>query len=296
MNKYIIVLIVIIILSTFLGFLYSNENKQVMKNYDTIESITNFSKKNSGNAIASSGNTSTFNVRYDSNKLDTQYHADFDSYKNPDLAGNIVYYQPGSFTYNSSSYVPHYEDSVFLSRKNKIIPDTFIDSTAKIGFCHFYKSQPNMIEQKCNEMNSEKCASTECCVSLGGQKCVYGNENGPIMKANYSDFLIKNKDFYYHKGNCYGNCTQGNIYISGNVNASQSSNATISTGNESNIQKCENLTKDKCNTVDYCVLLKGTSCVSGDKNGPTLKENEKPLDLNIDYYYYLNKCYGKCAG
>jgi len=43
-------------------------------------------------------------------------------------------------------------------------------------------------------------------VLLGGQKCVAGNENGPTMKANYSDFLVLNKDFYYYQGKCYGNC------------------------------------------------------------------------------------------
>jgi hypothetical protein len=208
MNKYIIVLISIIILSTLLDFLYSNKN-----DYD-YAIVENFSSGNviSGNVsinIADNvGNISSSGGRYDSTNINTKYHADFPSYTNPDLAGNIVYYQPGSFTYTSSSYVPYYEDSVFLSRTNKNIINTptFVDSSVRGGFCSYYKTQPSAIEQKCNGLDGEKCASTDCCVLLGGKKCVYGNETGPIMKANYSDFLIKNKEFYHYRGKCYGNC------------------------------------------------------------------------------------------
>ena len=31
-------------------------------------------------------------------------------------------------------------------------------------------------------------------------------ENGPTNPANYSDHTLKNKDFYYYQGKCYGNC------------------------------------------------------------------------------------------
>jgi hypothetical protein len=26
--------------------------------------------------------------------------------------------------------------------------------------------------------------------------------------ANYTDYNLKNKDFYYYQGKCYGNCRQ----------------------------------------------------------------------------------------
>jgi hypothetical protein len=43
-------------------------------------------------------------------------------------------------------------------------------------------------------------------VLLGGSKCVSGNENGPSVKSNYSDILVRNKDSYMYMGKCYGNC------------------------------------------------------------------------------------------
>jgi hypothetical protein len=64
------------------------------------------------------------------------------------------------------------------------------------------------LEEKCNAVAPESCASTSCCVLLGGEKCVSGNENGPYMTANYTDYTLtaRNKDFYYYQGKCYGNC------------------------------------------------------------------------------------------
>jgi hypothetical protein len=194
MNKYIIVLIVIIIVSVSLGMAILRENYTII----------------TGNSIV--GNTSSTSLRYDPNNYDTVFHPEYPGYGNKDLAGNIVYYQPGSFTYGASSYVPYYEDSVFLSRSNKAIVNapTYVDTSAKGGFCNYYSTQPEIIEQKCNAIDSATCAATECCVLLGGQKCVSGNHNGPIMKANYNDFSIVNKDYYYYKGKCYGNCPNPN--------------------------------------------------------------------------------------
>jgi len=183
-------MIVIIILSVSLGMAVLRENYTII----------------AGNTVA--GNTSSTSLRYDPNKYDTVFHPEFTAYGNKDLAGNIVYYQPGSFTYGASSYVPYYEDSVFLTRSHRAIVNapTYISTAVKGGFCSYYSTQPDMLEQKCNQLDSEKCASTECCVLLGGQKCVSGNQNGPTMQANYSDFSILNKDYYYYKGKCYGNC------------------------------------------------------------------------------------------
>ena len=124
------------------------------------------------------------------------------------VQGNIVYYQPGSYKYGATSYVPYYEDSVFLSRATNAVVNTptYITSNAGGGFCNKYQNDAIKLEQHCNAINNETCAATTCCVLLGGQKCVAGAENGPIMKDNYSDFKIANKDFYYYQGKCYGNC------------------------------------------------------------------------------------------
>jgi len=158
--------------------------------------------------VSISGNTSASGLRYDPNNYDTQFHQEYPPPDDALVKGNIVYYQPGSFKYGPTSYVPYYEDSVYLSRSMNVPVNApaYVSSAADAGFCNYYKSDPDQLEAKCNAVGPANCASTTCCVLLGGQKCVAGNENGPTMKANYSDFLVLNKDFYYYQGKCYGNC------------------------------------------------------------------------------------------
>jgi len=124
------------------------------------------------------------------------------------IQDSVVYYQPGSYKYGATSYVPYYEDSVFLSRSTNAIVNkpTYVTTDIGGGFCNKYRADPIKLESQCNAINNETCAATNCCVLLGGQKCVSGGESGPTMKDNYSDFMIANKDFYYYQGKCYGNC------------------------------------------------------------------------------------------
>jgi len=126
----------------------------------------------------------------------------------PEIQGSITYYQPGSYRFGASSYVPNYEDSVYLSKSTGISNFTKIHDSASMigGFCTSYKNNPDKLEEICRSTDKNKCGSTSCCVLLGGSNCVSGNENGPTMKANYSDVFIRNKDFYYFQGKCYGNC------------------------------------------------------------------------------------------
>jgi len=55
-------------------------------------------------------------------------------------------------------------------------------------------------------LDNETCPSTDCCVLFGGTKCVAGKKAGPSVQSNYNDTKIKNRDYYYYKGKCYGNC------------------------------------------------------------------------------------------
>ena len=128
--------------------------------------------------------------------------------KVPDIQGSTLYYEPGSYRFGASSYVPNYEDSVLLSKTTGISSSTPIKDSASMeaGFCKHYKDNPDKLEEICRSTDKNKCGSTSCCVLLGGSQCVSGNENGPYMKANYSDIFIRNKDFYYFQGKCYGNC------------------------------------------------------------------------------------------
>lgn len=124
-----------------------------------------------------------------------------------DVSNTTLYYQPGTYRYNSASYVPNYEESVFLSKlTNK---PTTVEVESKRRFCVDTNSSVIERDIKCNELNLYKCASTQCCVLLGGEKCVAGNESGPSIKSNYSDHTIINRDYYYYRGKCYGHCIDG---------------------------------------------------------------------------------------
>lgn len=58
-------------------------------------------------------------------------------------------------------------------------------------------------------------------------------------------------------------------------------------------KKCNQLSKKNCNIVKCCVHLNDTKCVAGDKNGPTFSTDDKDKKIDIDTYYFRNKCYGK---
>ena len=120
----------------------------------------------------------------------------------------ILYYVPGAYKFGASNYVPNYEDSVYLSRTTRESQLTPVVNTASQlgGFCTQYAGNTTKIEEKCAALDLNACASTSCCVLLGGQKCVAGTKNGPKNVANYTDYNLKNRDFYYYQGKCYGNC------------------------------------------------------------------------------------------
>lgn len=125
----------------------------------------------------------------------------------PNVQGSTLYYQPGYFQFSSSSYVPNYEDSVYLSKTTGLSSSSIINPPYNLGgICNQYKDQPLLLEEACQKLNGNVCASTSCCVLLGGSKCVSGNERGPSVKSNYSDIFIPNRDYYYYQGKCYGNC------------------------------------------------------------------------------------------
>lgn len=147
-------------------------------------------------------------IKYDSNNFNTKYHDDISL--NDSLGGiqpGSIFYQPGTFKFGGSTYVPSYEDSVYLS-KSTLLPSfaTLRDKNTQVNICDQYRYEPNKLENACNNLDNNMCKMTDCCVSLGGSKCVAGNEQGPTMKYNYSNYLVKNRDYYYYKNKCYGNC------------------------------------------------------------------------------------------
>lgn len=172
--------------------------------------------------------------KYDTNNYDIQYHDDIDDLIAQegiydvsfgtmivrDAAGKEVsipyvpgkalpiYNVPGSFIHGSSSYVPNYADSIYLSRTTGLSTvSTAVPVSSQLGgFCEHSKLNTTELEVHCNRLPTDVCASTKCCVLLGGHKCVAGDEKGPTLKSNYTDPFIRNKDLYYYQGKCYGNC------------------------------------------------------------------------------------------
>lgn len=204
------------------GYIASSD----LHSYSPIQQISLDTSMN----ITSYNSTNTSNKKYNSDNYDITYHADPLSTTQPDestagvgkmwveISGNLVsipytdvsnttlYYQPGTYTYNSASYVPNYEESVFLSKLTNKPTTTDVIDKNQSDFCR--DTQSSIIEQdsKCNAIGINKCNSASCCVLLGGEKCVAGNQSGPSIKSNYSDHTIINRDYYYYRGQCYGHC------------------------------------------------------------------------------------------
>jgi len=200
---------------------------------ETLTSVNSPGYAGSGSDIEN--NPLTNLLSYDTNRYDIQYHdsiediiaqggiydLSFGSMVVVDAAGKKVYVPyvpgralpiynvPGSFVYGPSTYVPNYADSIFLSRSTGMSTvSTAVPVSSQFGgFCEHSKTNTTEIETQCNRLPTDVCASTKCCVLLGGHKCVAGDEKGPTLKANYTDPFIRNKDLYYYQGKCYGNCS-----------------------------------------------------------------------------------------
>jgi hypothetical protein len=222
------------------GCVTYNGNQYHLKDNYTVDSCGNIVKVIDYSSISIASSKSDYDkvTKYDSvGGLNTTYHADPSSFKvdpdfgsmwvmdkngqmvstkmHSDISGDILYYQPGTYRFGGSNYVPNYEDSVFLSRLtrlNSTMP-VYTQNSQGSGFCAYDKINPDTIEQKCNNLNGDTCASTSCCVFLGGAKCVSGNENGPTNKSSYSDPFVLNRDYYYYQGKCYGNCPTPNVVL-----------------------------------------------------------------------------------
>jgi hypothetical protein len=227
MYKYIIIFLLLITILT-IGNLWKEgyENKATKNANYLKKDVSKDSKKNpeSKNSI----------TKYNSDNYDMEYHDtveniikqnDLDNNESKtfnvidpsgnrvkipwsNVKGNITYNEPGTLRFGPSNYVPNYEDSVYLSRLTGLSYTKPIYDTASQlgGFCSFNKNSNENTETSCLKLDKNTCASTTCCVLLGGAKCVAGNKNGPIMKSNYNDVYLRNKDFYYYQGKCYGNC------------------------------------------------------------------------------------------
>lgn len=219
------------------GYRYAKNPDGITDDRTQIVPYTNKAIENEMQSKDASGNKQvnsdlSGNMRYNMDNYNVEYHDSaekiqaetdtggktFGSMYVKDVNGKIVqmpyvqgqekpvYYTPGSFVFGPSNYVPNYEDSVYLSRTTGLSTvSTAVPAKSSMGgFC--MSTNKTEIEQTCNAIPADQCASTSCCVLLGGTKCVSGNESGPTMKSNYTDPTILNKDYYYYQGKCYGFC------------------------------------------------------------------------------------------
>ena len=60
-------------------------------------------------------------------------------------------------------------------------------------------------------------------------------------------------------------------------------------------ESCNKLSNKNCNATSCCILTNNNKCVAGNKDGAIFNSDKKGKTINLDYYYYQNKCYGsKC--
>jgi hypothetical protein len=67
-------------------------------------------------------------------------------------------------------------------------------------------------------------------------------------------------------------------------------------GNSGNLNtSCGNLTNKNCNATSCCIFTSDQKCVAGNADGAIYNTDSNGKTINLDYYYYQNKCYGdKC--
>jgi hypothetical protein len=116
-----------------------------------------------------------------------------------------VYYEPGTRIYGGLGYSPSHSDVANMNNKLTSKLEE-VDNSDNRGFCAMSGNTMVNIDEKCRTLSNDVCASTDCCVLLGNEKCVQGDIHGPTKKGVYSDTTIKNRDHYYYTGKCYGNC------------------------------------------------------------------------------------------
>ena len=157
-------------------------------------------------------------VPFDSNNYDMLYH-DVYTFTPWDPDTTYMTYEPyGKYRYGGQSYVPTYEDSIFLSKSHGVFKSQFKQSNnsmlrrpkVKRSFRHDFCSNPGYtkddIDYICNQLPQDVCLDTSCCVSMGGSHCMAGDKQGPWLSYYYDDPFHQNKDYYYYMNKCYGNC------------------------------------------------------------------------------------------
>jgi hypothetical protein len=121
-----------------------------------------------------------------------------------------TYYEPGTYTYDTPTFRPNQETGEYTSLSTGGSQVGIINTLPydRNDICQLYASDPIGLENACKKLEKGACASTSCCILLGGEKCVRGDAYGPTLRNHYSDILVRRRDFHEYKGQCYGNCSR----------------------------------------------------------------------------------------
>jgi hypothetical protein len=159
-----------------------------------IQSNTEFTKGPPDQAVSSSAGGNPINVM----PIYPDHDSKFDNPYSPHIRPRIGKYIP------TEDVNLQYSKLTGLSNATPV----YYANDVGEGFCKFHKTNSMKLEEECNRLDNDVCASTSCCVLLGGSKCVYGDKMGAKMTSNYTDLSIQNRDKYYYMGKCYGNCKE----------------------------------------------------------------------------------------
>lgn len=113
-----------------------------------------------------------------------------------DVAGSATYYKTGAFKYGSKTYVPTYEDSVYLSKSHGRCSGI---TKTRIFSPEYYTTMNNI----CKTKTKNECKVSDSCVFLNDISCVVGDDAGPSLDSKE---YKKDVDFFYYKNKCYGAC------------------------------------------------------------------------------------------
>ena len=89
--------------------------------------------------------------------------------------------------------------------KNMDSPTSKVDFDLANNFCNHFPDNVNDLEQEVANFTKENCMTTKCSVWVNDEKCVAGNEMGPIYKTDNNGNKIP-IDTYYYMNKCYGKC------------------------------------------------------------------------------------------
>jgi hypothetical protein len=71
------------------------------------------------------------------------------------------------------------------------------------SFCKEYQGKSDELEKACDKLTKKSCVSSPCCVFKNNERCVAGNQSGPIFKTDTDGNKMAINQYIFQK-TCYG--------------------------------------------------------------------------------------------